>query len=126
MKFLSVKLCVLIAIELGVEVPYKVNISQINEYMKCPFRWWAKYVMDWVPLQEPAALNFGRFLHLIFESHAKSSSMPDAIKYWKETWRREAMETTNTFESTVQLEALEQLADLEEALEQWQDQFEYD
>jgi len=106
--------------------PYKVNISAVNQFSKCEFRWWAQYVMGWVPKQEPAPLAFGRLLHLVFEGHAQGMSMEQSIQNHMNSWHQKAITTTDSFENSVLLGAISQLDDMSEALVQWKDQYEFE
>lgn len=106
---------------------YKVNVSAINQFSRCRFRWWAQFVMNQVPREEAKPLAFGRLLHLVFEEHAKGvMSMQQAIDKWQVEWHNLAMQSTDSFERTVRLEALGQLGELEEALGQWKDAYEFE
>lgn len=48
---------------------YKINVSQIKQFSKCPYRWWAQYVINRVPLVTPAALDGGKIYHRAHERH---------------------------------------------------------
>lgn len=48
---------------------YRINISALKQYQRCPYRWWAMYVMNRVPLITPAALDGGKIYHRAFERY---------------------------------------------------------
>lgn len=106
---------------------YKVNVSSINDFMSCPFRWWAKWVMNYVPKNESPALGFGKVLHTILEKHGTGEAtmiqaVADADQYLHYT----AAETTDSFERDITLKCIEQLDDLSPALIQWSDQYQFE
>jgi len=51
------------------ESMYRVNVSSVQDFMVCRFRWWCKWVMDRVPKEDPPALTGGKLLHNVFESY---------------------------------------------------------
>ena len=48
---------------------YSVNVSSIQDFMQCRFRWWCKWVKNRVPRAGSPALDAGKLLHVIFEDH---------------------------------------------------------
>jgi len=48
---------------------YAVNVSSIQDFMQCRFRWWCKWVMNREVKGSAPALEAGKLLHLIFEDH---------------------------------------------------------
>ncbi len=99
---------------------YKVNVSAIQEFMRCRYRWWAKYVMNWVPRAEALPLRFGNLLHDIFEEAARID-ISQAIEVVKDEWFGKAMDSTDAYERDSRMKAIEALDDLEEALALWKD-----
>lgn len=105
-------------------IPYKVNVSAINQFSRCRFRWWAQYIENWVPIQEAQPLAFGRLLHEVFEaSHQADISMKGAIELCFQLWQKKAETTTDSFERTMRFDALQQLDELSEALCLWVDKY---
>jgi hypothetical protein len=103
---------------------YKTSISEIQDFMRCRFRWWCKYVHNQVPREESPALKLGSFIHEIFETQARlKKSMPDAISIVQHNWACHAAHTTDSYERDARLKALQSLNDFGEALEQWEDEY---
>jgi len=48
---------------------YSVNVSSIQDFQQCRFRWFCKWVLNRVPRNESPALAAGKLLHTIFEEH---------------------------------------------------------
>src|SRR5258705_9817124 len=104
--------------------PFKVNVSAINDFSYCEFRWWCKWVMNYVPLEDSEALQFGKLLHEGFEVQAKNnSSMETAIAKSRKEWTDKGLDDNSAFNYAVRLKAIKQLDDLTEALVQWKDQY---
>ena len=104
----------------------RINVSAINQYARCPYRWWAQYVMDWVPVEEAEPLAFGRLLHEVFELNANGKSMDNALKIIKTKWTDLALNTNDSFENMFRTKAVLKLHELWEALEQWEDHYEWE
>lgn len=50
--------------------PYVVNVSSVQDFMQCRYRWTCKWVLNRVPRVESDALFTGKVIHRIFEDHA--------------------------------------------------------
>ena len=93
---------------------YTANVSSIQDFMQCRFRWLCKWVLNRVPRQESPALEQGKLLHLIFEDVLKGThSMKDAIDF-----RCSALPAGSA--------AVEGINDLKEALLLWKDHYQWD
>lgn len=106
--------------------PYYVNVSAINDFANCRFRWWARWVMNWVPREESPALRFGTLLHEVFESHFIGASMKEAIELCNEDWRKAALTTIDPYERDSRLNALTKLQEFTEPLLLWKDQYTFE
>ena len=49
--------------------PYVVNVSSVQDFMQCRYRWACKWVLNRVPRTEGDALFLGKVIHSIFESY---------------------------------------------------------
>lgn len=98
--------------------PYVVNVSSVQDFYQCRFRWVCKWVLNRVPRQEPAALSEGKILHLIFEDFltGRAPTMHDAVG---------ARIAQAKFEGAPE-KAIEGLMDRAEALAQWTDHYDWD
>lgn len=105
---------------------YTVNVSAVQDFMSCRFRWWAKWVMNRVPRAESPALGGGKLLHLIFEDHAKGMKMEDAIAKNVDAWKTSISTTLDMRERAVGEKALKIIDDLSEALPLWEDKYKFD
>lgn len=104
-------------------LPYKVNVSSINDFMTCRFRWWAKWVMNWVPKYEAPALTFGKLVHEVFEEKEKSKDIVDSMNKIHDKWEAASNSTTDPVERDCGFKALHQLDEISEALVEWTDQY---
>lgn len=105
----------------------KLNVSEVQDFMRCKYRWWAKWVMNRVPRVTATPLTVGKLIHSVFEDHLQNQTpMKDAVAA-----RRSEFLNTMSTETNIKLiergrEALDVLDGLTEALEQWRDTFEMD
>lgn len=106
--------------------PYIVNVSSVQDFMSCRFRWWAKWIMNRVPREESPALGGGKLLHLIFEDHALGMPMKDAadkrLAEWKAALAEPGIASREIFAGE---KAIKIVDDLAEALPLWQDKYEF-
>ena len=100
----------------------KVNVSSVNDFMQCRFRWWAKWVMNRVPVATAPALDGGKLLHLIFEDAFKGQNIQSAARTRCGEYRK-LIGTAHPASRIGAMEAAEQIEDLIEALPLWQDKF---
>jgi hypothetical protein len=110
-----------------------VNVSEINDFTNCRFRWWAK-VVNRVPKHDSQPLAFGKLIHLIFEDFHKNgatqSAMRQAIQVRRNEWVN-MMADAQTHNLDIQdidvgTKVLQQLDDLTEPLLLWQDRYPVD
>jgi len=104
---------------------YRVNVSSIQDFMQCRFRWWCKWVMNRTPLNEMPALGAGKLLHLIFENAFNGKDISQSATIWCSEYRR-IIDTLHPLAQAGQLKALQTVEDLTEALPLWCDTFPYD
>jgi hypothetical protein len=102
--------------------PYLLNISEMQDFERCRFRWWAKWVMNYVPKHEAQPLGFGKLIHRVFETyHNGVNPMVDSIQSQRQSWLDQMAVTTDQVDIAVGTKVLKQLDDLTEALVQWGD-----
>ena len=51
--------------------PYVVNVSSVQDFMQCRYRWVCKWVLNRVPRKDGDALMLGQWIHRIFEDNAR-------------------------------------------------------
>jgi hypothetical protein len=103
------------------------NISEMQDFQRCRFRWWAKWVMDWVPLHEAQPLSFGKLIHRIFETYSGGQcDMLECINLHRGNWLSLMATTNDEVDIAVGLKVLKQLDDLTEALVQWHDTYPFE
>ena len=104
----------------------RVNVSSVQSFINCPFRWWCEYVQNRVPVATAPALDTGRVLHRIFERHFRDGEdLIDASR--AECASFEALIPTEHPSARASAEkALKTMRDLEEALPLWVDDFRAD
>lgn len=108
-------------------LPYIVNITSVNDFAMCRFRWWAKWIMNRVPIHDSIPLTFGRMGHTIFEEvHKGLGSFKEVIQSNRAEWLTQAMTETDTFNHDVGMKAIQILDDLTEALPLWKDGYEFE
>lgn len=107
---------------------YLANISSVNDFMQCRFRWVCKWVLNRVPIADGAALTQGKLLHSIFEMHLKDNhTMEQAIHHHLYEAKTQLAAMPLGAAGRYQLEkAITGIEDLAEALVQWQDQYEWE
>lgn len=105
---------------------YHVNVSSMQEFAQCRFRWWCKYVMNRVPVAESPALDAGKLLHRIFERHFSGTcSLVQAASLECAAYR-EMIALAHSTAQTSALKALSLIEDLAEALPLWEEKFPID
>jgi len=104
-----------------VSSPYVVNVSSVQDFYQCRYRWYCKWVLNRVPRHEGPALEAGKLLHNIFEDHfLKDVSLHEAaIGRIVETGFRAA--AADDPERATLVKATMLIEDLREALPLWQD-----
>lgn len=106
--------------------PVYVNVSEINDFANCRFRWWAKWIMGREPIHDSVPLNFGTLLHRIFEEHNEGMTMEAAIRRRRAVAVAEMNVEMDTFNREVMAKAIKTLDDLTEALLLWKDQYPFE
>jgi len=56
-----------------------VTVSEMQDFLKCQWRWYAKYRLNRVPRKWSPALILGTAVHDIFERHFNGDLLPDAF-----------------------------------------------
>lgn len=101
---------------------YIVNGSSIADFEQCRFRWWCRWILNRVPVNESPAFGAGKLLHTIFEDAFNGKDIAEAAA----TRCQEFLAVLNTLPLPVretQMKALMVIGDLTEALPLWQDTF---
>jgi hypothetical protein len=102
---------------------YAVNVSSIQDYMQCRYRWVCKWVLNRVPRNEGPALTAGKLLHQIFEDHFRNGLPLDvSANHWIGEYKQ-MLETLGEPERTGWKKALQQVIDLREAFPLWVDKY---
>ena len=100
---------------------YTANVSSVQDFMSCRFRWVLKWVENRVPRHESPALAEGKLLHLIFEDHMRGTlTMKEAIDRHCSLLKTQAR---TDYERFVAEKAVNGIMDRAEALEQWTDKW---
>src|SRR5689334_15817264 len=104
---------------------YRVNVSSVQSFSQCRFRWWCEYVMNRVPVATAPALDAGRLLHRIFEHAFLGRDITLAAKTECAEYRRLIMAGPAAARYNAE-KSLTIIEDLIEALPLWQDKFRVD
>lgn len=106
---------------------YTVNVSSINDFMQCRYRWLCKWVLNRVPRTEGRALTFGKLLHKVFEYKLTDTlTMTEAIELQREAWSRALYATTDPDEKATAVDALIDIDHYTDALKLWEDQYPFE
>lgn len=100
----------------------RVNVSSVQDFYQCRFRWWCKWVMNRVPVATSPALDAGRLLHRIFEDHFLGISMALAAKAHVAEFRRLIPEAHPSAQPSAE-QAAQTIEDLIEAFPLWKDSY---
>jgi hypothetical protein len=103
--------------------PYVVNVSSVQDFQQCRFRWYCKWVLNRVPRHEGPALEAGKLLHLIFEDHFQND-VPlkvAAVNRVRELGVRMQDPALDSHEKQTLAKAITTIDDLMEALSLWRD-----
>lgn len=108
---------------------YYVNVSSVQDFEQCRYRWLCKWVLNRVPRIEGPALAAGKLLHLGFERHAREDITLQSAMF-AETYAFQAL-TVQAFgltdaERAPLQKALETVHDLYEAWPLWEDKYPMD
>lgn len=105
--------------------PYYVNVSSVQDFAYCPFRWLCKWVENRVPRSEPRAFGFGKLYHKLFDWYqGEGLTKEAALVAAREEWVARARDEDPN--GTAWAEALEDLKQMEEPFLLWQDQYTFD
>jgi hypothetical protein len=106
---------------------YYVNVSSVQDFEQCRFRWLCKWVLNRVPRIEGPALAAGKLLHLGFERHAREDrSLQSAMFVECYTFQALMYEGTTKDEQVVLQKALTTVLDLHDAWPLWEDKYPMD
>lgn len=105
---------------------YSANVSSVQDFMTCRFRWWCKWVKNRVPVASSPALDAGKILHRAFEEHfTKEVPLDKALARECKTYRK-LLKTAHPAAVPSGIKAVEQMEDLIEAMPMWKDHFKID
>lgn len=105
----------------------KLNVSEVQDFMRCRYRWWAKWVKNRVPRVTATPLTVGKLIHSIFEDHLRSGvPMGDSIAKHRAEFRQSIEAEQNPILSERGREAQAIIDGLDEALRQWKDDYRMD
>ena len=102
---------------------YRVNVSSIQSFYQCRFRWWCTYVMNRVPIATSPALDAGKLLHTIFEDHFNGVSTLEQAASSRCAAFRELIPSAHLTAQTSALKAVQTIEDLTEAFPLWEDKY---
>jgi len=107
---------------------YYVNVSSVQAYMKCPFRWVCAWVENRVPADDARPLRFGKLLHKVYERHqAEGMSMQDALALSRSEWQTlAALTQPDTPDWSVARDALADLEQIWEPMLLWKDRYPFE
>lgn len=106
--------------------PYVVNVSSVQDFMQCRYRWLCKWVLNRVPRREGPALTTGKLLHLVFEDHFRDGVTLEQAALRRVSEARSAVindDTLEQWEKDNLYKAIETVVDLAPALPLWQDRY---
>ena len=107
--------------------PYYVNVSAVQDFMQCRFRFWCKWVMNRVERNEAPALAAGRAIHHIFEKHhTENMSLADSSIVIRQQWRELLDTETDEREKAQGEKALKVLDDIGEGWSLWKDKYPFE
>jgi len=102
---------------------YKVNVSSVQDFYQCRFRWWAKWIMNRVPVAGQPALDAGKLLHVIFEDHFNRKGALDEVAKLRCKKFRDGIPSEHPATQPTLEKAVTQIEDLIEAFPLWQEKF---
>jgi len=103
--------------------PFKVNVSAMQDFMQCRFRYWAKWIMNRVPVTGAPALDAGKLLHRIFEGpYLKGETLAEAADRECEEYRL-LIPSVHPAAQVNAMKALVTIIDMREAFPLWHDKF---
>jgi len=107
---------------------YYVNVSSVQDFEQCRYRWLCKWVLNRVPRKEAEALALGKAIHLIFEHHFRDGrELVESAHTQREAIR---MLLAGGFYKPWEVETAKKvitaLTDIQEAWPLWQDKYPMD
>lgn len=102
---------------------YRVNVSSIQSFYQCRFRWWCTYVMNRVPIATSPALDAGKLLHTIFEDHFNGVSTLARAASSRCAAFRELIPSAHLTAQASAYKAVQTIEDLIEAFPLWEDKY---
>jgi hypothetical protein len=107
-------------------VTYTVNVSSIQDFMSCRYRWLSKWVLNRIPRSEGRALTFGKLVHKVYEDVlTRKLTMSESIDLHRMEWICAWM-VADPEDKKVAEDALTDIQAYTEALGLWEDQYEFD
>ncbi len=104
---------------------YRVNVSSVQDFMQCRFRWWAKWVMNRVPVATSPALDAGKILHRAFERSEGGVELSRALAEECAAFRKLIPDAHPAAQIGAE-KAVVVMEDLIEAMPLWRDKFPVD
>ena len=104
--------------------PYVVNVSSVQDFMQCRYRWYCKWVLNRVPRHEGPALDAGKLLHTIFEENSREGTPLQKAAFTQSYMYQCETVNYNEPERTTRTKALKTIHDLYEAWPLWNDIYE--
>jgi hypothetical protein len=106
---------------------YVVNVSSVQDFMQCRFRWLCKWVENRVPLRDARPLRFGKLLHALYEAHLREGlPMERALARTQMIWGVHLRDATTEEDREDAKEALDDLAQMWEPMLLWKDRYKFD
>lgn len=106
---------------------YVVNVSSVQDFMQCRFRWVCRWVENRVPLRDARPLRFGKLLHRLYEWHLKDGlPMLQALQSARTSWQTERDGATTEEDRIDAQDALDDLEQMWEPMLLWQDRYRFD
>jgi hypothetical protein len=107
--------------------PYVFNISSMQDFMQCRYRWVCKWVVNRVPRREAPALTQGKMLHLVFEDFLTGKfTMNEAFDHHIAQAREAVGAAYFPWEAESILKAIAGMEELREPMMLWHDKFEWE
>lgn len=105
---------------------WRVNVSSVQSFASCRFRWWCEWIMNRVPVATSPALDAGRLLHRAFEVHFRDGVPLDVSLQRECAEFRRLIPAAHPAARPSAYKAVEQMEDLIEALPLWKDTWDFD
>jgi hypothetical protein len=106
--------------------PYVVNVSSVQDFMQCRYRWVCKWVLNRVPRREGDALALGKAIHVIFERHFREGVPLQAAAFSEHSAIQAQMVDMPPWDREVAQRTLDKLEELHEAWPLWRDTYPMD